>query len=293
MAKALSPDSVSGSADAMNSPTLTGRATQIGVILGTAAYMAPEQAKGKPVDRRADIWAFGIVLYEMLTGKRGYHAEDVSDTLAAVLTREVDWTVLPVGTPPRLRTLLRDCLARDPKQRLRDIGEARRVFDQLISGTPDSDDSAKSTKLAASAQQTQPALPWTIAALAVVAAVTFGTVALFLWRGSANALRPPEARLQILMPGESNVIALSPDGRQLVFTAPSENGNGYQLWLRPLDSEVAKPLAGTESGFDCHFRSASSTTPRAKSVSIPTSRCNKVFALCFNPSVAWVQPAPW
>ena len=103
LAKAFSADSASGSSDAMNSPTLTARATQLGVILGTAAYMAPEQAKGKTVDRRADIWAFGVVLYEMLTGERGYQAEDVSDTLAAVLTREVDWTALPVDTPPRLR----------------------------------------------------------------------------------------------------------------------------------------------------------------------------------------------
>jgi len=110
LAKAFSLDEGSGSAELMNSPTLTGRATQLGVILGTAAYMAPEQAKGKAVDRRADIWAFGIVVYEMLTGKRGYQAEDVSETLAAVLTREVDWTALPAATPARLRTLLRDCL---------------------------------------------------------------------------------------------------------------------------------------------------------------------------------------
>src|SRR5215472_10194018 len=110
LAKAFSLDEGSGSAELMNSPTLTERATQLGVILGTAAYMAPEQAKGKAVDRRADIWAFGIVVYEMLTGKRGYQAEDVSETLAAVLTREVDWTALPAATPAPLRTLLRDCL---------------------------------------------------------------------------------------------------------------------------------------------------------------------------------------
>ena len=249
LAKALSPDSVSGSSDAMNSPTLTARATQIGVILGTAAYMAPEQAKGKSVDRRADIWAFGVVLYEMLTGRRGYQAEDVSDTLAAVLTREVDWTALPADTPPRLRALLRDCLARDAKQRLRDIGEARRVLDQLISGAPDPNASASSSNLAVTTQYPRRALPWTIAALAVLAALGFGITALFLWRGSANAVHPPEARLQIVMAGDSNVIALSPDGRSIVFTAPAASGNGFLIWLRPLDSEVAKPLAGTESGF--------------------------------------------
>ncbi|MFI5381840.1 MAG: protein kinase, partial [Tepidisphaerales bacterium] len=244
LAKAFSPEDAGSSADAMNSPTLTARATQIGVILGTAAYMAPEQAKGKTVDRRADIWAFGVVLYEMLSGQRGYQAEDVSDTLAAVLTREVDWTSLPASTPARLRALLRDCLVRDPKLRLRDIGEARRVLDQLINGAPDSGPAASFTNIASPSQSQgwQRALPWTITALAVVAAV-----ALFLWRGNANALRPAEARLQIVIPGESNDVALSPDGRQILFMAPAHNGNGSQWWLRPLDLEVAKPLPGTES----------------------------------------------
>jgi serine/threonine protein kinase len=245
LAKAFAAEDASGSANAMNSPTLTARATQIGVILGTAAYMAPEQAKGKTVDRRADIWAFGVVLYEMLSGERGYQADDVSDTLAAVLTREVDWTSLPANIPLRLRALLRDYLARDPKQRLRDIGEARRVLDQLISGAPDSGAAASSTPIAAEPPQIggwQRALPWTIAAIAVVAAV-----AALLWRGNANAVRPAEARLQIVVPGDSNDIVLSPDGRQILFMAPAEKGNGQQWWLRPLDSEVAKPLAGTES----------------------------------------------
>jgi serine/threonine protein kinase len=253
LAKAFSPDSGSGSADAMNSPTLTNRATQIGVILGTAAYMAPEQAKGKAVDRRADIWAFGVVLYEMLTGQRGYQAEDVSDTLAAVLTRDVEWTALPANTPVRLRALLRDCLVRDPKHRLRDIGEARRVLEQLISGVPDSDAAtlsatSSSANLAAVTERRHNALPWAIAALAVIAAT-----AVFLWHGSSKAVRPPEVRLQIVAPGKEGLgaqyIVLSPDGRQLLITAPAENGSGMQLWLRPLDSEVAKPLAGTESSF--------------------------------------------
>ena len=114
LAKALSPESAASSVDAMNSPTLTAQATQLGIILGTAAYMAPEQAKGKHVDRRADIWAFGVVLYELLTGQRAYEAEDVSDTLAAVLTRDLDWKALPTDVPPRLLGLLRDCLVRDP-----------------------------------------------------------------------------------------------------------------------------------------------------------------------------------
>jgi eukaryotic-like serine/threonine-protein kinase len=253
LAKAFAPDSASGSQDAMNSPTLTGRATQVGVILGTAAYMAPEQAKGKSVDRRADIWAFGVVLYEMLSGKRGYHAEDVSDTLAAVLTREVDWSALPANTPERLRVLLRDCLARDPKQRLRDIGEARRVLDQLsneqlsndqsVSGVMDPSTSLAAVATPAARPARSSALPWTVAVAAIVA-----TIAVFLWRGSTNAIHQPEARLQIAVQDENGFVALSPDGRQLVFSAPAENGGGSQLWVRPLDSEVAKPLTGTESG---------------------------------------------
>ena len=138
LAKALGPDSSGGSgADPTNSPTLTARSTQLGMIIGTAAYMSPEQAKGRQVDRRADIWAFGVVLFEMVTGKRGYEAEDISETLAAVLTREVDWKALPSDTPARLKALVRDCLVRDPKERLRDIGDARRELQRLIEGAPE------------------------------------------------------------------------------------------------------------------------------------------------------------
>src|SRR6185436_16147227 len=160
LAKVLAPEGsedLSGAAIA-NSPTLTARATQHGIILGTAAYMAPEQARGKPVDKRADIWAFGVMLYEMLTGQRLFYGEDTSDVLAAVLTREVNWTALPSDVPQRLRVLLADCLVRDPKQRLRDIGDARRMLDQIISGAPD-------PLISSSASGDSPAwrriLPWT------------------------------------------------------------------------------------------------------------------------------------
>ena len=111
--------------DPSQSLTLTAAATQMGVIMGTAAYMSPEQAKGKTVDKRSDVWAFGCVLYEMLTGARVFAAGDVSDTLAYVLTKEIDWTTLPAETPAALRDLLRRCLERDQKRRLRDIGDAR------------------------------------------------------------------------------------------------------------------------------------------------------------------------
>jgi serine/threonine-protein kinase len=123
LAKALAPEGLS--ATAMSSPTITSPATQVGTILGTAAYMAPEQAKGKSVDKRADIWAFGAVLYEMLSGQRAFSGDDVSETLASVLAREIDWTALPPTTPPHIHSLLRACLRKGPRQRLRDIGDAR------------------------------------------------------------------------------------------------------------------------------------------------------------------------
>jgi serine/threonine-protein kinase len=124
LAKAYAGDQAT-SGDASHSPTLTRAGSESGVILGTAAYMSPEQARGKPVDKRADIWAFGVVLFEMLTGRRLFQGETVSDTLAAVLKTEPEWGLLPAETPQRIRELLRRCLARDPRERLRDIGDAR------------------------------------------------------------------------------------------------------------------------------------------------------------------------
>src|SRR5579862_4298096 len=123
--------------DISNSPTLSRMATQAGVLLGTAAYMSPEQAKGKSVDRRADIWAFGCVLYEMLTGKMAFPGETVTDTLAAVIRADPDWSQLPGETPARVGVLLQRCLQKDPKQRLRDIGDARINLDEVLSGAPE------------------------------------------------------------------------------------------------------------------------------------------------------------
>jgi serine/threonine protein kinase len=193
LAKAMDVAGAS-SAHAMNSPTITMRATRMGIVIGTAAYMAPEQAKGRTVDKRADIWAFGVVLYEMLTGRRGYAADDVSETLAAVLTHEVDWTKLPASTPQRLTALLRDCLVRDPKQRLRDIGEARRILDQLIAGAastvvipvPSSSGIAPPPARAVGRM-----LPWAVAVLAVFAA---GAAAWKLWSMPAPERRRCVAR---------------------------------------------------------------------------------------------------
>ena len=127
LAKAWSGDLVaanSGSVGLSESPTLA-RGTEAGLLLGTAAYMAPEQARGKPVDKRADVWAFGVVFFEMLAGRKLFEGETATDVLAAVMRQEIDWGALPAATPPAVRRLLRRCLDRDPKLRLRDIGEAR------------------------------------------------------------------------------------------------------------------------------------------------------------------------
>ena len=134
LAKAFSEDRLSS--DAENSPTITQAATRAGVVLGTAAYMAPEQAKGKPVDRRADIWAFGIVFMEMMTGRQTYSGETAAETLAFVMTRDPALDRLPPETPPAIRRLLRRCLDRDPRRRLRDIGEARIAIEEVLSGAP-------------------------------------------------------------------------------------------------------------------------------------------------------------
>ena len=154
LAKVLAGDAAS--IDILTSPTISDMATQPGVLLGTAAYMSPEQAKAKPVDRRADIWAFGCVLYEMLTGKMAFRGETVTDTLAAVIRAEPDWSQLPAATPIRIRLLLRRCLQKDPKQRLQAAGDARIAIDEALSGTPDPD--------AAATQMSVPlwhrALPW-------------------------------------------------------------------------------------------------------------------------------------
>src|SRR5688572_5162415 len=132
LAKAMEP-AAGSMADAMSSSTLTSPAmTQAGMILGTAAYMSPEQARGQAVDKRTDIWAFGCVLYEMLTGRVAFAGETVSDTIAAILGREPDWSVIPATTPPIVRRLLQRGLEKDPKRRLRDIGDARVELDDAL-----------------------------------------------------------------------------------------------------------------------------------------------------------------
>ena len=226
----------------MNSPTLTARATQLGVILGTAAYMAPEQAKGKPVDRRADIWAFGVVLFEMLTGRRGFEAEDISETLAAVLTRDVDWTALPAATPARVKGLVRDCLVRDPKQRLRDIGDARRALEKMIEGPLDDAASAQASAPAVPIPAWRRYLPWAIAGIAVVAASAFALLA----TRTPTAAPPLVTRALSPLRDSAYFVAISNDGTKIAYTYLSDAG--VNLVLRTTDQFDGKVIPGTADG---------------------------------------------
>jgi len=210
----------------LNSPTLTAvHGTQLGVILGTAAYMAPEQARGAPVDKRADIWAFGVVLYEMLTGRSLFAGPTVSDTLAGVLKTAIDFTELPAETPPAMRRLLRRCLERNPKNRLHDIADGRIVLEEVLAGK--SDEVVPTAAGAAPASRSRPTL-WTLAGVA--AAMLLGLAGgVLLARGGANV--EPELRFPIALPGDWRfadadvpLIALSRDGRRRAVAAVNVAG---------------------------------------------------------------------
>ena len=239
LAKALDPSPASATAD--NSPTITSPAqmTGVGVILGTAAYMAPEQAKGRTVDRRADVWSFGAVLFEMLTGTRAFEGEGISETLARVIEREPDWSRLPATTPRHIRTLLARCLMKEPKQRLRDIGEARLALEGAF------ETAAPQTTATSAAKGRRLAWMTGLAAAAVLVAAALAVPAVRYLR-ETPAPAPPETRLEIATPATSDLasFAVSPDGRQLVFVASGDGAS--RLWLRPLDTTAAQPLAGTD-----------------------------------------------
>jgi len=237
LAKALDP-TIGSSADVMNSPTLTARATQLGTILGTAAYMAPEQAKGKAVDRRADIWAFGVVLFEMLAGQRAFKGDDVSDVLAAVLRQEIDWNALPAGTPVNVRRVLARCLERDPKLRLRDIGDVWIGMDAAEAPAPVAAAPLPAPKASALSRW----LPW-VAAIVIAGA----TVA---W----TQLRTPEqvpqlvTRSSTVMKDVSLFVATSRDGSRLAYVTADGQASTVGIVLRMLDQFNGRIVPGTEGG---------------------------------------------
>jgi Tol biopolymer transport system component len=242
LAKALEPvPSHSSPAAVTNSPTITSPAlmTGVGVLLGTAAYMAPEQASGKAVDKRADIWAFGVVLWEMLTGRRLFDGETISHTLADVLRAPIDVEALPKTTPASIRSLLTRCLDRDVTTRLRDIGEARVAIQQQRARSA-SDDVLPATTT--SSPSWRVAAPW--AALAGVCLLT--TLGLSLRHFRDTPSTQPSIRFQVAPPDNTTIGAfrLSPDGHRLAFEA--RTAGTPRLWIRSFDSLNAVPLAGTD-----------------------------------------------
>ncbi len=249
LAKALDP-TPAGNPDL--SPTLTAAATQMGVILGTAAYMSPEQARGKPVDRRADIWAFGCVLYEMLTGRRAFAGEDVSMTLSQVLQREPDFGLLPPSVSPHVAQTMRLCLRKDPQQRLGDVRDARLALDGAF-------ETAVSPAVGAVAAPQR--LVWQrpiVVACAMMLALAAGLAVSRLFWATAQPSAGP-TRLTLTVPDTDAlpstplgpVIALSPDGRTLVYRA-ARNGV-QQLFRRPIDQFEATPIPGTEDSTTAFF----------------------------------------
>ena len=254
LAKALQPEVADPNMSMSPTMSLTAAATQMGMVIGTAAYMAPEQAKGKVVDKRADVWAFGCVLFEMLTGTRVFAAGDVSDTLAYVLTKEIDWTTLPAETPPALGHLLRRCLERDPKRRLRDIGDAwLELEDPLVLPTSEATETPTVVPRPRAWQRPLPAV-----AIALLLVGVAGLV------GVWSVVRPPPgslARFVVVTPPDGPLatdsqgpdVAISPDGARIVYGSGTGGNETRLLYVRPVAQLDATILRGTEDGGSAPF----------------------------------------
>jgi serine/threonine protein kinase len=237
LAKAL--DTGPAHADLSNSPTLMSMAaTNSGMILGTAAYMSPEQAKGLAVDRRTDIFSFGAMLYEMLTGRQAFQGDNLSEILARVIEREPEWSHVPAATPAGIRRLLRRCLHKDRRRRTQ---TAIDILIELEEAKIEPETSVQSVTTIAPSHRFRRIFT----AFFVLATIALAVPAIMHFREDSTA--PPQTRLEINTPSTADPLsfAISPDGRRLVFVA---SGNGpSRLWLRPLDETSAQPLAGTEA----------------------------------------------
>ena len=225
-----------GPADIAASPTFTAHATAAGLILGTAAYMAPEQARGRAVDRRADIWALGVVLFEMLTGTRPFGGETVSETLAAIIKDPPSWNLFPAGLPASVRALTTRMLEKDPRQRLRDIGDARLALEDLEAA---GEAIASTTVSSAPKVSSWRAIgPWLIALASIAAALLYGARSV-----TTPASEPPLVKFTLPLGGQSlertGLPAISPDGHHVVFVKDA------QLWIRSLAQLESRQLAGT------------------------------------------------
>ena len=238
LAKALDP---SPTGDPSQSPTLTAAATQMGVIMGTAAYMSPEQARGRVVDKRADVWAFGVVLYEMLTGTKPFPGDDISQTLARVIDRDPDWDALPKTLPPVLDTYLRRCLQREPRERVRDIGDVRLAMEGAF-------ETAGRARIGSA--ETPPLQVWQRpipALIAVLLVAVFSVLAVWFFTPPGPQ---PVVRSTLVDPGSERIgnsldagVALSPDGQRIVyFSTDGAQGRGA-LYVRELDQLEPRLLA--------------------------------------------------
>jgi Tol biopolymer transport system component len=240
LAKAFAGDSAAE--DPSNSPTLSMAATMHGVILGTAAYMSPEQARGKAVDKRTDTWAFGCVLYELLAGKQAFQGETVTDILAKVLQGEPDWQLLPRATPLEIRNLLRRCLQKDKTLRLRDAGDARIEILEALSGPAPSAPTVGAARFVGGSQVIG------VLALAAVALLAMGGIA--VWNLKPTPAKAVSRTVITLPPGDQlaaldyPAIALSPDGIKLAYVG--FHAGTRQIYLRSLDDLEANPISGTE-----------------------------------------------
>jgi len=243
LAKALIGDPASGSSASMSmSPTMTSAGTQAGMILGTAAYMSPEQARGKPVDRRADIWALGCVTYEMLCGKAPFSGETITDTLAAVVRAEPDWDALPADTPNVIRKALRRALQKDPAKRLRDAGDLRLEIEEALAG--ESDDTAEPT---AAPRSPVHGILWAIGGALIMMA------AMFAFRGDSNSAavdNTTATRFEVIAaPGQTQIdnwsLRISPDGNRVAWVVI--DGARRSIHLRGLDSLEIQELPDTEA----------------------------------------------
>jgi Tol biopolymer transport system component len=223
-------DSPAVSPSVSKSPT-TPAMTQVGMILGTAAYMSPEQARGKPVDKRADIWTFGVVLYEMLTGRFAFSRATITDTLAAVVEHQPDWATLPVDTPPGVLRVLQKCLEKDPRRRLRDLGDWDLAIEPVAQ--------------APLPRRRLQWLPW------VALAICLGVGGLMFANRMENRTVAPAPPVRFEIPpavtlSESGQFSVSPDGRHLVFAGTGDD-RVLRLWVRSLDAPEVRPLLGTEA----------------------------------------------